>query len=125
MDKNLKEQFIKATLAYNDFAYSFKAEMIEALKKYGLDGKLLPNIEMSECVKHRYVGTIKIWGTTNYLHRFCPYSFVYVSDMKDDDGKPIYKHWFDYHSNNWTDSDKTLDDFVKEEVVPFCIIQDK
>lgn len=124
MNENLKEKFIQATAAYNDFANSFKAEMLAVLKKYGLDGKLLPNIEMSECVKHKYVGTIKIWGTTNFLARFCPYSFVYVSDMKDDDGKPIYKHRFDYHSD-WADGNKTLDEFVKEEIVPFCIIWDK
>lgn len=122
MNKNLKEQFIKATAAYNDFANSFKAEMIEALKKYGLDNKLLPNIEMSECVKHKYVGTIKIWGTSNFLHYICPYSFVYVSEQKDDNGKPIYQHWFDYRLDNWLDSNKTLDDFVKEEIVPFCVI---
>lgn len=125
MDNDLKEKFIQATTAYNEFANSFKAEMIETLKKYGLDGKLLPNIEMSECFKHKYVGTIKIWGTTNFLHRICPYSFVFVSDMKNDNGKPIYQHWFDYHSDNWADSNKTLDDFVKEEIVPFCIIWDK
>lgn len=124
MNNDLKAKFIKATAAYNDFAYSFKDEMLAVLKKYGLDGKLLPNTEMSECVKAKYVGTIKIWGTTNFLHRICPYSFVFVSDMKKDNGKPIYQHWFDYHSD-WADGNKTLDDFVKEEIVPFCIMWDK
>ena len=124
MNENLKEKFIQATAAYNDFANSFKAEMLAVLKKYGLDGKLLPNIEMSECVKHKYVGTIKIWRTTNFLARFCPYSFVFVSDQRDDDGKPIYEHWFNYHSD-WADGNKTLDEFVKEEIVPFCIIWNK
>ena len=119
MNNDLKEKFIKATAAYNEFATAFKTEMLAVLKKYGLDGKILPNIAMSECVKAKYVGTIKIWGTTNHLSRFCPYSFVFVSDQKDDDGKPIYKMQFHFNSE-WATFDETLDQFVKKEIVPWC-----
>lgn len=119
MDKNLKEKFIAATTAYNDFAASFKIEMLKLLAKYGLDGKVVPNIVMSESTKKKFVGTIKIWGTTNHLSRFCPYTFVFVSDQKDDDGKPIYKMQFHFNAE-WATFDETLDKFVKEEIIPWC-----
>lgn len=119
MNTDLKDKLKKALAAYNEFADLFKASMLATLEKNELDGKLLPNIEMSECAKNRYVGTIKIWGTTNHLSRFCPYSFVFVSDHRDDDGKPIYKMQFHFNAE-WATFDETLDQFVKREIVPWC-----
>lgn len=120
MDNDLKEKFFQATAAYNEFATSFKAEMLKALKKYGLDGKLLPGIEINELVKHKkYVGAIKIYGTTNHLSRQCPYYFIFVSNDKDDDGKPIYKHSFNW-TTEWAVYGETIDDFVQQELVPWC-----
>ena len=124
MDKHLQKEFFTALSVRKTFADSFRTEMLAALKKYDLDGKILPNIEMSECVKQKYVGTIKIYGTKGSLSLHCPYSFVFVSDHKHDNGKPIYKHWFDF-SSEWAAHDKTLEDFVKEEIIPWCRRADK